>query len=182
MTFLRRRSNISSSIGGMGNKKHRDQFLSSLTTYAYPIIGNLDVAIVGTPEVLKVLEQNVPDGVFWKERTTTASRVRNRIELVWTGPVSVGIAQQGVPNPARWKGHLSEVLPKPSKVARVDHHRAVPYREVPGLMAQLATREGVGVKALQFAIMTAARTGEVLGARWDKIDFEQGGGRYRLSG
>lgn len=155
------------------NKKHRDQFLSSLTTYAYPIIGNLDVATVGTPEVLKVLEQKVPDGVFWQVRTTTANRVRNRIELVLDWAAVRDHRPQGVPNPARWRGHLSEVLAEPSKIARVDHHRAVPYREVPTLMAQLATREGVGVKALQFAVMTAARTGEVLGATWSEIDFEQ---------
>ena len=161
------------------NKKHRDQFLRSLMTYAYPIIGDLDVATVGMPEVLKVLEQKVPEaikgnpaGVFWQVRTTTANRVRNRIELVLDWAVVRGHRPQGVPNPARWQGNLSEALPKPGKVAPVVNHRAVPYKEMPELMAQLATHEGVGVKALQFAILTAARRGEVLGARWDEIDFD----------
>jgi integrase len=154
------------------SRKHAAQFLSSLTTYAFPIIGSLDVAIVGTPEVLKVLEQKVPDGVFWQVRTTTANRVRNRIELVLDWAAVREHRPQGVPNPARWKGHLSEVLAEPSKVARVNHHRAVPYREMPTLMADLSTREGVGVKALRFAILTGARTGEVLGATWKEIDLE----------
>jgi len=161
------------------NKKHRDQFLRSLMTYAYPIIGDLDVATVGMPEVLKVLEQKVPEaikgnpaGVFWQVRTTTANRVRNRIELVLDWAVVRGHRPQGVPNPARWQGNLSEALPKPGKVAPVVNHRAVPYKEMPELMAQLGTHEGVGVKGLQFAILTAARRGEVLGARWDEIDFD----------
>jgi integrase len=149
-----------------------------LTTYAYPLIGGLDVATIDTPEVLRVLEQKVTEskgnsgGVFWTVRTTTASRVRNRIELVLDWAAVRGHRPQGVPNPARWKGHLSEVLAEPSKIARVDHHRAVPFRELPGLMAELAKREGIGVKALMFAVWTAARTAEVLGATWSEIDLK----------
>ncbi len=160
---------------GWTNPRSAAQFLSTLKQHAFPHLGALIVAEISTPHVLAVLEQKVeafkgnPAGPFWTARTTTADRVRNRIQLVLDWCTVRGHRPAGLPNPARWTGHLSEVLPSPSKVARVIHHPAVPYAEIPVLMAQLAGREGVAVKALMFAILTAARTGEVIGAKWDEI-------------
>ena len=160
------------------NAKHRDAFLSTLKQYAFPRIGAFDVAGITTPHVLQVLEQKIPAskgnpaGVFWQARTTTANRVRNRIELVLDWAAVRGYRPQGAPNPARWSGHLSEVLPAPGQIAKVAHHRAVPYSEIPALMAQLAAREGSAVKALMFAILTVGRAGEVLGAVWGEINLD----------
>jgi integrase len=157
------------------NKKHREQFLTTMQEYVFPHIGALDVAEITTPHVLAVLEQpvkavkNYPPGTFWTARATTASRVRNRIQLVLDWCAVRGYCPPGSPNPARWSGHLSEVLPEPRKVARIVHHAAVPYAEVPLVMAELDKRSGVAVRALQFAILTATRTNEVLGATWDEI-------------
>jgi integrase len=157
------------------NAKHREQWAHTLAQYAHPLIGNLNVAEIGTPQVLMVLEQDVPAskgnpaGQFWMVRTTTATRVRNRIELVLDWAAVRGHRPPEIPNPARWTGHLSEVLPEPSKVARVVHHRAVPYVEIPGLMVELQKREGVAARALMFAILTASRSAEALGAAWAEI-------------
>ena len=157
------------------NAKHRDAFLSTLKQYAFPHIGALDVAAIDTPRVLAVLEQKVraskgrEGGVFWLARAPTANRVRNRIELVLDWAAVRGHRPSGAPNPARWSGHLSEVLPAPGQVARITHHAAVPYAEIPTLMAELAKREGVAARALQFLILTAARSSEVLGATWGEI-------------
>jgi integrase len=161
------------------NAKHRAQFLSTLKQYAFPRLGAVDVAEINTPHILQVLEQKVPaakgrpDGTFWNTRTTTANRVRNRIELVLDWASVRGYRPQGVPNPARWQGHLSEVLPSPRHVARIVPHRAVPYPEVPALVSALRQREGVAAKALTFTILTAARAGETLGALWSEIDLDQ---------
>jgi integrase len=160
------------------NKKHREQFLGTLREYAFPIIGGLDVAEITTPHVLAVLEQpvkamkNYPAGALWTARATTASRVRNRIELVFDWCGARGYRAPAAPNPARWSGHLSEVLPEPRRVARIIHHAAVPYAEVPIVMAQLDKLSGVAVKALMFAILTATRTNEVLGACWEEVDLD----------
>jgi len=145
------------------NAKHRAQFLSTLKTYAYPVIGALPVAEIDVGLVLKVLEP------IWPTKTETASRVRGRIESVldWA---TVRQYRKG-DNPARWKGHLSEVLPARGKVAEVEHHAALPYQQMPQFMTQLAKREGVAAQALAFLILTAARTGEVIGAQWSEIDL-----------
>ena len=160
------------------NRKHAAQFLSTLRQYVFPRIGALDVAEIGTPHVLAVLEQKIPAskgnpaGVFWQARTTTANRVRNRIELVLDWASVRGYRPQSAPNPARWSRHLSEVLPAPGQIARITHHRAVPYAEVPALVTSLLQREGVAAQALVFTILEAARAGETLGAAWNEIDFE----------
>jgi integrase len=160
------------------NAKHRDAFLSTLKQYAFPRIGALDVAEIGTPHVLAVLEQKTaahkgnPAGVFWQVRTTTASRVRNRIELVLDWAAVRGYRPSGAPNPARWQGHLSEVLPAPGQIAKIAHHRAVPYAEMPSLVGVLRQREGVAAQALVFTILVVARAGETLGATWPEIGFE----------
>jgi integrase len=158
------------------NAKHAREYRATLERYAWLYLGGLDVAAIDVPHVLAVLEQKVPAerghpaGAFWEARTVTADRTRNRIESVLSWCAARGYRPKG-PNPASWSGNLEHVLPAPSKVARVSRHSAVPHGEIPALMAELAKREGVGVKALQFLILTAARSNEVLGATWDEINF-----------
>lgn len=156
---------------GWSSAQHAAEYISSLRRFAFPHLGNLDVAEIGVPHVLAVLEQrvaaakNLPTGTFWEARTVTADRVRNRVEAVLDFCSARGHRPKG-PNPAGWSGNLEHVLPAPSKVKRKTPHAAVPYGEIPALMAQLATRTGVAVKALQFLIMAASRAGEVVGATW----------------
>jgi integrase len=107
---------------------------------------------------------------IWTIKPETASRVRGRIESVMDWATARG--HRKGENPARWKGHLENLLPKRSKVARVEHHAALPYAELPGFMAELRQQNGKAARALEFAILTAARTGEVIGATWAEIDFE----------
>ena len=165
--------------GQWRNRKHAAQFLSTLSTFAFPVIGNLSVAAIDTGLVLKVLEQKVdaergyPAGPFWQARPETASRLRGRIESV-LGWATVRGYRQG-DNPARWRGHLSEALPARSANGKVEHYAALPYAELPAFMADLRKREGVAAQALEFTVLTAARTGEVIGgARWDEIDLKAG--------
>src|ERR1700686_4521073 len=134
----------------------------SLTAYAYPLIGNLPVQAVDVALVMKAVEP------IWTEKPETASRVRGRIESVLDWATARGYRQGE--NPARWRGHLENLLPKRSKLRRVEHHAALPYAEISAFMAELRQQEGVAARALEFAILTAARTGEVIGARWDEIN------------
>ena len=117
---------------------------------------------VDTAGVIDVLSRSGPT------KPETASRVRQRIEAVLDYATAIG-ARTG-DNPARWRGHLDHLLPKPSKVKRVEHHAALDWREAPAFMAELAKREGIAAKALAFAILTAARSGEVRGMTWGEID------------
>lgn len=151
---------------GWRNEKHTKQWTATLTTYAYPAIGNLLVQDVGLPQVLAVLEP------IWKTKTETASRLRGRIEQILDWATARGY-RDGL-NPARWRGHLDKLLPKPSKVARVEHHDALPASEVGTFMAALRKQEGIGAKALELVILTAARSGEVRGARWSEVDLDNG--------
>jgi integrase len=156
--------------------KHGMQWKTSLATFVYPKIGNLDVAAIGRPHVLNVLEQRVeaqlghPAGQFWQVRTVSADRLRNRIELILNFAAARGYRNND--NPARWED-LKHILPQPAKLNTVKHHAAVAYDEVPTLVAELRKREGVGARALEFLMLTAARTGEVLGALWSEIDFDK---------
>ena len=151
--------------------QHGADWLSTLQRYVYPKIGSLNVADVGVPQVLAVLEQPVDGGgTFWDKKTITADRVRNRIELILTLAMARGYRPRG-DNPAGWM-FLKEVLSDPSRAARTVPHAAVPYRDVPALLQQLRQHEGVSVKALTFAILTAARSKEVLQATWREIDFD----------
>jgi integrase len=145
--------------------KHRQQWRNTLETYAGPVIGDLPVAAIELAHVLEVLRP------IWSEKTETASRVRGRIEAVLDWARVHGY--RSGENPARWKGNLDAVLPKPGKIATVVHHPALPWREMPGFMAELRKREGMGARALEFVILTAARSGEVRGATWDEIDLER---------
>jgi integrase len=108
-------------------------------------------------------------GPIWNEKPETASRVRGRIESILDWAAARGFRQGE--NPARWRGHLDKLLPKKTKVRRVEHHTALPYREIGTFIDDLRRQEGVGARALEFAILTAARTGEAIGARWDEFDL-----------
>jgi integrase len=148
------------------NASHRDQFLSSLRNYAFPIIGDMDVATIRLADVLRAIEPH------WTTKSVTADRVRNRIEAVLDWCVVRGHRPPGT-NPARWKGHLDQVLPPARKVAPVTHHAALPYAALPAFMAAVREREdSIAGRALEFLILTASRSGEVLGARWDEIDLD----------
>jgi integrase len=150
---------------GWKNAKHAAQWESTLATYASPIIGRLPVQAVDTALVMRVLEP------IWREKTETASRLRNRIELV-LGWATVRGFRSGE-NPARWRGHLDKLLPKRSTVQPVEHHSALSIDEIGAFTEQLRSINGVSSRALEFLILTATRTGEVLGARWEEIDFER---------
>jgi integrase len=149
---------------GWKNAKHRAQWTSSLETYAYPIIGDVSVDVIDTGMVLQVLDP------IWTAKPETASRVRGRIEAVLDAAKAKG--QRSGENPARWRGHLDAILPKKTKVAKVRHHPALPYTEMGAFMRALREQEGVAAMALEFAILTGARTSEVIGATLDEIDFD----------
>lgn len=146
------------------NAKHRQQWRNTLGTYAGPVIGGLDVAQIEVGHVLKVLQP------IWSAKTETASRLRGRIETVLSWATTAGY--RAGENPARWKGHLQHLLAAPSRIAKVEHHAALPYRELGAFMADLSKREGTGARALEFAILTAARSGEVRGATWAEVDMD----------
>ena len=145
------------------NDKHRKQWTSSLETYAYPVIGKMPVSDIGTEDVLRVLEP------IWTTKTETATRVRQRIENVldWCKARKLLVGD----NPASLKGGLGQLLPKASKIARVTHHAALPYQRIHEFVQALRNKRGISPKALEFLILTAARSGEVLGAKWDEIDM-----------
>jgi integrase len=146
---------------GFRNQKHRAQWRTTLTTYAAPI-WNKRLADIETDDVLSCLKP------IWQAKAETASRVRGRIERVLDAAAARGLRSRD--NPARWRGHLANLLAKPQKLAR-GHHAAMPFNDVPGFVAKLREVEGVSAPALEFAILTAARSGEVLGARWSEIDL-----------
>ncbi len=155
---------ISANRAGWRNAKHALQWDTTLATYAYPAIGELSVGAIATGHVTKVLEP------IWATRPETASRVRGRIEAILEYAKVHG--WRDGENPARWKGHLENVLPKRSKMRAVEHHAALPWQEIGDFMAELTKQEGVAALALQFTILTAARTGEAVGARWSEIDMQ----------
>lgn len=157
---------IAMNRSGWRNVKHAAQWESTLATYAYPEIGDLAVASIDTELVLKVIEP------IWKTKTETASRVRSRIESIldWAKVHGYRTGE----NPARWRGHLDKSLPARSKVQKVRHHKALPYGEIGGFMTDLRSREAIAARALEFAILTATRSGEVLNARWSEFNLEEG--------
>lgn len=148
------------------NEKHAKQWMSTLATYAYPHFGSLALDAIETKHVLAALEP------IWAEKSETASRVRGRIEAVLDWGAAQGY--RSGENPARWKGHLDLILPAKSKVAPVTHHAALPFKEMPAFMQRLAGVGGVAARALEFTILTAARTGEVIGAEWGEVDLRGG--------
>jgi integrase len=155
---------IESKRPGWRNPKHAAQWGSTLKTYAYPKLGALDVQTVDTDAVLAVLRP------IWTTKTETASRVRQRIEAVLD--YATAIRARSGENPARWRGHLDHLLPKPSKVRTVKHHAALNWHQAPAFMAKLAQRTGIDARALAFTILTAARSGETRGMRWRELDLK----------
>lgn len=145
------------------NAKHAAQWASTLEQYAYPVIGKMLVRDVELAHILTILKP------IWTEKTETASRLRGRLDSVINWVTAHGYRTG--PSPARWKGNLDALLPKPSKVARVEHHAAAPYQQAGAFMARLRKMEGMGARALEFAILTATRSGEVRGATWAEIDL-----------
>jgi integrase len=143
--------------------KHRLQWRSTLETYCAPIFWAMPVRGISTEDVLSVLRP------LWQTRTETASRLRGRIEAVLDAARAQGLRQGE--NPARWRGHLDKLLPKRQKLTR-GHFAAMPYAEVPAFMAALREWEAMAALALEFLILTAARSGEVLAATWQEIDLE----------
>jgi integrase len=157
---------IATKQSGWRNAKHAAQWTSTLTQYAFPCLGALDVRKVTTDTVLEVLTP------IWTAKPETAGRVRQRIEAVLDYARAIG-AREG-DNSARWRGHLDRLLPPPAKVRAVMHHAALDWREMPRFVAELANREGLAARALAFTILTASRSGEVRGARWAEIDRAAG--------
>ncbi len=144
------------------NAKHRYQWAMTLTKYAAPL-RDLPVDRVGTEEVLQVLRP------LWTRRPETASRLRGRIERVLDAAKALG--HRSGENPALWRGHLANLLPKRQKLTR-GHHSALPFSEMPVFMEKLRGRDAFAARALEFTILTAARSGEVYGARWSEIDWD----------
>ncbi|HEV7352276.1 MAG TPA: integrase arm-type DNA-binding domain-containing protein [Brevundimonas sp.] len=156
---------IKANRAGWKNPKHAAQWASTLETYVHPVFGDFAVGAIDTTLVLKAIEP------IWTTKSETASRVRGRIETVLDWATVRGY-REGL-NPARWRGHLDKLLPAKAKVRKVEHHAALPYRELPDFMTKaLPQQVGIGARALEFAILTACRTNEVIGARWDEIDLD----------
>src|SRR3984893_7827475 len=145
------------------NAKHRDQWRNTLTSYAGPVFGSLSVQSIDVGLVMKALEP------IWQTKTETASRLRGRIEAVLDWATVRGYRKGE--NPARWRGHLDKLLPARSKVRKVEHHPALPYDELADFVAALRSQGGIASRALEFLILTATRTGEVIDARWDEVDL-----------
>jgi integrase len=148
---------------GWRSDKHAAQWPATIKAYASPMFGALPVQAVDTSLVMKAIEP------IWARKPETANRLRGRIESVLDWAKARGF--RAGENPARWKGHLDQLLPARSKVRRVEHHAALPYREIGSFMADLRQQDMVAARALELAILTASRTSEVLNATWDEIDF-----------
>jgi integrase len=157
-------SYIAAHESGWQNAKHAQQWRNTLAGYAYPKMGALMVRDIELAHVLAVLEP------IWAPKTETATRLRGRIEQVLDWATARGY-RDGL-NPARWRGHLDKLLARPSKVAQVEHHAALPFTEIADFMQRLREAKGMGARALEFAILTAARSGEVRGALWTEIDLD----------
>jgi integrase len=155
---------LATHASGWSHPKHKAQWISSLATYAYPVIGAVPVAQVSTEHLMTVLRP------LWQAKPETASRVRGRIESILTAATVRGLRSGD--NPARWRGHLAELLPARSKVAAVVHHPALPFADLPAFFPRLQAADGLGARALELAILTAARTNEVLGATWAELDLD----------
>ena len=150
---------------GWSNAKHSRQWTATLKAYAFPVIGKLPVNQIDTRHVLDILEP------IWATKAETARRVRGRIEVILDSAKVLG--HRDHQNPAAWRGHLAMILPPKNKVAPVKHHAALPYEEAPEFFAALGERGGFAVLGFQFLILTAVRTGEVLGATWGELEDDR---------
>ncbi|MEW5251658.1 tyrosine-type recombinase/integrase [Microbulbifer sp. 2201CG32-9] len=148
---------------GWKNAKHAQQWKNTLKQYAHPVIGDKAPCEVTTDHVLEILKP------IWLEKPETASRVRNRVELVLDAAKARSLREGE--NPARWRGHLDKLLPKRSKVRQVKHHNALPWAKLPEFFQEISKRHGLAFRAMELTILTATRTSEVLGATWDEVDF-----------
>lgn len=146
------------------NDKHRQQWRSTLANYVYPVIGELPVADVATAHVLQILEP------IWQDKPETASRIRGRMEVVMDAAKARGYREGE--NPARWRGHIAQILPARSRLTR-GHHKAMPYEAIPAFVCALRAREAMAALALEFAILTATRTNEVIAAKWSEVDLDK---------
>ena len=154
---------VASHRAGWRNPKHAAQWQATLATYAEPVIGALSVQVIDTALVLRVLEP------IWAVKPETAGRVRGRMEAILDWAKVRGY--RAGENPARWRGHLDKLLPARSKIRRVEHHAALPRAKLPGFLVSLRGQEGIAARAFEFAILTAARTGEIIGAQWSEMDL-----------
>ena len=151
--------------GTWRNSKHRAQWQTTLATYAAPVFGDWQVRDVDTGAVMRVIQP------LWREKTETASRVRGRIETILDYASAQG--WRAGDNPARWRGHVENLLPKRARVAKVEHHAALPWADIGAFMRAVEQQAGTGSLALRFAVLTAARTGEVIGARWSEMSLDK---------
>lgn len=143
---------------------HAKQWTQTLTDYAYPVLGDLDVAHIETPHIKKVLDP------IWTTKIETATRLRGRLESVLSW--ATASHHRTGENPARWKGHLDQLLARPAKLSKVKHHEAIPSDAMPAFMTKLRDMDSISARALEFTILTAARTGETIGATDSEIDLE----------
>lgn len=156
---------LAAKLDAFKNAKHRQQWKNTLATYASPELGKMLVQDITTQDVLRVLQP------LWRDKTETASRLRGRIEAVLSWATVAG--HRSGDNPARWANNLKELLPPPSKVSGEEHHPALALDDAQRWFAALQTRDGFGARALEFLTLTALRSGEVRGARWDEIDMDK---------
>ncbi|MDC3058229.1 site-specific integrase [Litorivicinus sp.] len=145
------------------NAKHASQWINTLTTYAFPIIGSVSIADITTQHLKAILDP------IWLDKTETASRVRQRIEAILDAAITEEMCQS---NPARWRGHLSNLYPNPSKVSPVRHQPAMPYSDVPAFIRRLQARDSVSARGLEFLILSACRQSEVRLMTWCEINLE----------
>jgi len=158
------------------NSKHKDQWVSTINTYALPIIGKMKVDLITTAHIVKLLEQEIKkkngevEGSFWKVRTETATRVRQRIEVIldWCKAHKYISGD----NPARYQGALCHLLPKASKIKKVAHHPALPFQRIGEFIKDLKEHSGYSAYALELLILTATRTSEVIEAKWSEFNLE----------
>jgi integrase len=156
---------ISAHRAGWRNAKHAAQWDSSLASYAYPVLEKLPVGSIDTALVLKVLEP------IWARKTETASRLRGRVESILDWARVRGY--RNGENPARWRGHLDKLLPRRSKLQKIEHLPALPWPEIGSFMSELRADHSLAARGLEFTILTAGRSGEIVGARWPEIDLVQ---------
>ena len=152
-------------IEGFKNAKHGKDWISSVNRYAVPLIGKLPVDEIDLHHILKIIEP------IWTTKTETASRLRQRLEQILAFATVCGYRKGD--NPARWKGHMDAILPKPSKIKKVKHFPALDWREISAFMTDLRKRDGMGARCLEWIILTACRSGEARPATWGEIDVER---------
>ena len=146
------------------NKRHGQDWINSVTRYAFPVIGQIAVDDVDLSHIQSILEP------IWSDKTETATRLRQRLEQILNWATISGYRKGE--NPARWKGHLDAIFPAPTKIKKVKHFPALPWKDIHPFVAELRQREGMAARCLEFVILTACRSGEARFATWDEIDLD----------